>query len=71
MGYALCMAPCFGCKQVFSFNPLRVPSIRHNDVRQPICRTCIELANPKRIANGLPPIEILPDAYDPIDEREL
>jgi len=55
------------------FNPLRVPSIRptENSPREPICRACVERANPMRIANGLPPIAILPDAYEAIDEQEL
>lgn len=71
MGYALMWGACWSCKQVFSFNPHRVPSIPIEGVRQPICRACIEAANPKRIENGLEPVVIHPDAYEPIDEREL
>ncbi len=68
---------CIGCNNLFSFNPERVPSIRIRRDRQdrardcpegnrePICRSCVEAANPVRIAKGLLPIEILPGAYDP------
>ena len=63
---------CFGCGKYFSFNPELVPSIRVNSqgrpdprgVRQPICRTCVERVNPKRITNGLPPIVIPEGAYE-------
>jgi hypothetical protein len=30
--------------------------------REPVCRDCTEIANPKRIANGLEPIRPLPSA---------
>ncbi len=33
------------------------------------CRDCIELANPRRIAKGWPPIPIHPHAYEPEDEN--
>jgi len=53
------------------FNPHRVPSIRVEGERQPVCRECIEMANPIREKNGLPPIAIHPDAYEPLNEEEL
>lgn len=62
---------CAGCRQVFFYNPVRVPSIRINGVREPICRACVERVNPRRIANGLAPIVPLPGAYDACDESEL
>jgi len=71
MGYAYMIGECFGCKQTFSFNPNKVPSIRIEGVKQPVCEVCIEKANPKRKANGLEPIEILPGAYEPCNESEL
>ena len=71
MGYVFATSACFGCGQPFTYNPVRVPSISWNGTREPICRGCVERVNPNRIANGLDPIEILPDAYDAIDEREL
>ncbi len=72
MGYALVVGSCYTCRTIISFNPNHVPSIRDGQgVRQPICRGCIEKANPARKANGLPEITIYPDAYEPISEYEL
>lgn len=63
MGFMSALSACYGCRQVFSYNPERVPSIRVNGVREPICESCVEAANPERAKNGLPPIVVLPDAY--------
>jgi hypothetical protein len=71
MGYALAFSGCVSCKRVFGYNPHKVPSIRVNGVREPVCRQCIELANPQRKAAGLPEFTINPDAYEAIDENEL
>jgi hypothetical protein len=71
MGYALMFGRCIGCNHPLGFNPLHVPSIRHNGVREPVCRTCIERANPHRRAAGLPEFTIHPDAYEPVEESEL
>ena len=71
MGYALVFSACFGCGQPFGFNPNRVPSIRVEGKREPICINCVERANPLREANGLPKIIPHPDAYEPIEESEL
>lgn len=70
-GYALAMGPCVRCRQIFSFNPVRVPSIMIHGSRQPVCRACVDLINPLRRANGLEPIVPLPDAYDECEEGEL
>lgn len=71
MAYVTCMAPCIGCKRLFSFNPNLVPSITIEGVREPICQSCVDIANPKRIANGLAPIVPLPGAYEAADEAEV
>lgn len=71
MGYALAMGSCISCRQVFSFNPLRVPSIRVDGVKEPVCKACIERANPIRKKNGLPEFTVHDDAYEPVDENEL
>lgn len=71
MGYAFATSPCYGCGRVFSFNPVRVPSILINGNREPICLNCVNRANPERIRNGLDPIVPAADAYDPVDEQEL
>jgi hypothetical protein len=64
-GYMYVLGHCYGCKRPFTFNADWVPSIRIDGVKEPICRDCVEIANPKRIANGLEPIHIHPDAYEP------
>ena len=71
MGYVMAVGPCIGCKGIFSYNPVRVPSIRVNGKREPICQACIDRINPIRKANGVP--EIVPhiDAYLAADEGEL
>jgi len=72
MGYAMVYSPCCSCRKLIGYNPHRVPSVRDGQgVRQPVCRECIEKANPVRKARGLPEITILPDAYKPISEYEL
>lgn len=72
-GYAFATAACFGCGRMFSFNPVRVPSIRDPKTgeKEPVCLHCIERANPRRIANGLPPIVPHPEAYEPCSEEEM
>lgn len=67
MSYMFAMSGCIGCHQLFSYNPDLVPSVVVAGVREPICRSCVEQANPARIANGLEPIRILPGAYDPAE----
>jgi hypothetical protein len=71
MGYVMCAAACFGCKQPFYFNPNKVPAIRVEGEKMPVCRDCIERANRARIAIGIAPFEIDPHAYEPLDEGEL
>jgi hypothetical protein len=71
MGYAYCMGSCVGCRRIFSFNPMRVPSITWHGSKEPICQECVDRVNPKRIENGLEPIVPLPGAYEPCDESEL
>ena len=71
MGWVTAMSACFGCGKVFAYNPNRVPSIRHEGVKQPVCLECINLANPRRIENGLSPLVPHPEAYQPLDENEL
>ncbi|KKM05768.1 hypothetical protein LCGC14_1750780 [marine sediment metagenome] len=72
MGYALVIGSCCACGKPFSFNPVRVPSARDSTgERQPICKGCVDRANPERIAKGLPPITYAADAYTFCDEGEL
>jgi hypothetical protein len=71
MGYAFMIADCLVCKRAFSFNPNLVPSHRVNGVKEPVCRDCIEAANPVRKKKGLAPLTYAPGAYEPVDEAEL
>jgi hypothetical protein len=75
MGYCFCTSACYCCGRIFTYNPVRVPSVpahlTRTGTKEPVCRHCIEAANPKRIANGLEPIVPAPDAYEPVDESEL
>jgi hypothetical protein len=69
--FAHVYSECFGCQKLFAYNPRHVPSIRINGERQPVCRDCVEQCNPARIKNGLPPIVLHPDAYEPCSEEDL
>lgn len=72
MGYALAMGPCIGCTQVFSFNPVRVPSSSAvTGRREPICAGCVERLNVIRKKTGLELIVPHPDAYLGCEESEL
>lgn len=71
MAYVFVTSPCFGCGQLFSYHPNKVPSINHQGARRPICLTCVKRVNPMRIANGLPLIVPLPGAYEPAEENEI
>jgi hypothetical protein len=72
MGYAFATGYCISCGNLFTFNPMRVPSTSAiTGKREPICLSCITIANEKRIALGLEPFAIANDAYDAIDENEL
>lgn len=70
-GYVLAHGACFGCGKPFGFNPNKVPSIRIDGERYPVCAECIDLANEIRHVNGLPIIVPQPDAYEPMAESEL
>ena len=66
---------CFGCGRSFTFNPHHVPSYRTDPAdpssREPICESCIAIANERRREAGLEEWAIHPDAYEPITPAEL
>ena len=71
-GFVFAMGPCICCGEVFRFNPHSVPSTSEiTGQREPVCRTCMTIANAKRKAMGLEPHPILPDAYEPLPENEF
>lgn len=65
MAWETVTGPCFACGRLFTFNAERVPSIRIEGVRRPVCWECMAAANAKREAQGLAPHPILPGAYEP------
>jgi hypothetical protein len=72
MGYFIMMGSCIMCKQPFAFNPHKVPSIRVDGKREPLCLRCHGRANEVRKARGLEPWpDPQPGAYDGADESEL
>lgn len=70
MGFIMAIGACYGCKYPFNFNPHKVPSIRINGVREPVCKFCMDRANEARLEQGLPLHTIHPDAYEPAQEGE-
>lgn len=68
MSIMTCVGHCYTCGALFHFSPTLVPSLPGNltstGTREPVCRNCVERSNPERIKNGLPPIKILPGAYE-------
>jgi hypothetical protein len=72
MGYAICTSACIGCGNIFSYNPMRVPSSSVlTGKREPICETCFDRINARRIKDGQKPFARHPDAYTACDEGEL
>ena len=72
MGVMTLISACYTCGRTFMCSPTRVPSIPANltktGTKEPVCRTCVERANPERIKNGLEPISILEGAYEGDEE---
>lgn len=67
-GYCVLMGECGSCHKFFSFHPHFVPSV--NNV--PICKECIDSANPIRVERGLPEIKYHPRAYETcFEEAEI
>lgn len=64
MAYTIATSSCFGCKNIFTFNPKFVPSINN----QAICKNCIETANKVRKENKMDELKIHPEAYKPQKE---
>jgi len=65
-GAMFCIAGCVSCGQMISFAPSRVPSIRVEGRREPLCRGCFDRWNEiHRVSKGLPPVPLQPGAYAP------
>lgn len=61
------MSPCGGCGNVICYNPDKVPSLRINGDREPICEPCFNRWNTiHRTDKGLEAVYKHPDAYTPM-----
>jgi hypothetical protein len=59
---------CVACAVPLCFNPHHVPSLRVNGVREPLCIVCFNRWNEiHRVAKGLEPLPLHPDAYAPAE----
>ena len=68
-GYMIALGNCANCGRLLSFNPHKVPSIRVAGKREPICRGCFDEWNQHhRISQGLDPVPLDPEAYEPAEE---
>jgi len=64
MAWMFVYGACVVCGQMFT-DADRVPSVRVKRGREPVCRACIERANAARATRHLPPIAVVPGAYEP------
>ena len=72
MAYAFVVGNCCACGVLLTFNPVRVPSLRVNGSREPLCRACHARWNEiHRTSKGLAPVEAHPDAWGACHESEL
>jgi hypothetical protein len=67
MGYLFVIGPCWGCKRVFTYNPVHVPSVNNDGV----CSDCMAEINRQLVAKGHEAIEIHAEAYEPANENEV
>ena len=66
MAFMFVIGGCINCGVMITFNPSRVPSIRVNGVREPLCVTCHARWNEiHRSSKGLEPVAIHPEAFEP------
>jgi len=68
MGYAIMFGCCCACGTMISFNPSKVPSLRINGKREPLCEGCANKWNALHPEQARP---IQEGAYEPCDENEL
>lgn len=72
MGYALLYCTCINCHTPMACNPVYVPSLVVNGVKEPLCEACFHEWNRLRHRDkGLPAIPLHPDAYKACHESEL
>ena len=65
------MDHCFGCGNLFTYNPAAAPSFKDKGGGLHVfCQDCIDRINTGRIINSLPPLAVRPDAYEPFNESD-
>jgi len=67
MSYVSLLGECGNCHNLFSSNPHLVPNIKG----QIICKNCIEWANTRREALGIPKFIYDSEAYEVILEEDM
>lgn len=60
---------CYVCGEQITYNALLVPSFAVGGERVPLCLDCVEFANPRRVARGLPAIKVWPGTYGPFNDE--
>lgn len=72
MGYFMLITSCYMCKRVFTCNPDKVPSVKIEGVKEPICESCVKWMQQRQREMGVPVwADPLPGAYDAADEDEV
>ena len=71
MGYVLMTSACISCGNIVTYNPMKVPSVRVNGKREPLCRTCADRLNDEFEKRGKERVPIQPDAYEACPEEEM
>ena len=72
MAYCFVVGQCCGCRAAITFNPVRVPSLRVNGSKEPLCRGCFARWNEiHRTSQGLEPVAAHEDAWEACHESEL
>lgn len=70
----LAIGCCYTCGKAFTFNPTWVPSVpaslTETGEKEPVCATCIAIANPERVKRGLPEIKPHRSAYYPTGDGD-
>lgn len=71
-GYVCAFGHCVLCGTVLMFNPIRVPSLRVDGTRHPVCSGCVTTRiNPARRKQGLEDLVVAEDAYESVAEEEI
>lgn len=65
MGFMFVIGECVACHCALSFNPEKVPSLRVNGQKEPLCVQCFNRWNEiHRVSKGLEPVALQPGAYE-------